>query len=39
MTTIKLSEATKKEMDKLKVHKRETYEDLIKRIIIKKEKT
>jgi len=35
MTTIQLSEETKDELDKLKVHPRETYEDVIKRLIEK----
>lgn len=32
--TIRLTTATKKAIDKLKIYKRETYEDLIKRIVI-----
>ncbi len=33
ITTIALSEKTKSELDKLKVHPREPYEDVIKRLI------
>jgi predicted CopG family antitoxin len=31
--TIALSEKTKENLDKLKIHHRETYEDVIKRLI------
>jgi len=31
--TIALSEETKKELDRLKIHRRETYEDVIKRLV------
>ena len=33
ITTVKLSKRTKKELDRLKVHPREPYEDVIKRLI------
>ena len=33
MSTIKISEETKKKLDSLKIHFRETYEDVIKRLI------
>ncbi|MEM4004669.1 MAG: BfmA/BtgA family mobilization protein [Desulfurococcaceae archaeon] len=33
MTTIKVSVETKKRLDKLKVHPREPYEDVIKRLL------
>jgi predicted CopG family antitoxin len=32
-TTIHVSRETKKELDKLKVHPREPYEDVVKRLI------
>jgi len=32
-TTIQVSEETKKKLDELKVHPREPYEDVIKRLI------
>jgi len=35
MSTIGLHEKTKKELDRLKTHPRETYEDIIKRLIEK----
>jgi hypothetical protein len=37
-STIRVSTATKKKLDKLKVHPREPYEDAIKRLIAKCEK-
>lgn len=33
---IKISEATKKALDDLKVHPRETYDDVINRVVILK---
>lgn len=33
MTTIKLSKATKSRLDKLKAHKRETYDDILQNIL------
>ena len=36
ITTVKLSKRTKKELDKLKVHPREPYEDVIKRLMAKR---
>lgn len=33
--TIAVSEETKKELNNLKIHRRETYEDVIKRLIEK----
>jgi len=39
MSTIKISEETKKKLDSLKIHFRETYEDVIKRLIQVYEKT
>ncbi|MEM2560586.1 MAG: hypothetical protein QXH97_01950 [Candidatus Bathyarchaeia archaeon] len=38
MPLIKVSEETKKKLDKLKIHFRETYEDVIKRLIESYEK-
>lgn len=38
VTTIKLSQEVKAKLDKLKVHPRETYEDVVKRLIGKKQK-
>lgn len=32
-TTIRISESTKKMLDKVKVHHRETYDDILKRAI------
>lgn len=32
-TTIHITQGTKKRLDKLKVHKRETYEEVLKRVI------
>lgn len=34
--TIKVSEATKKKLDNLKENKRETYDDIISRLVILK---
>ena len=36
--SIKISEATKKGLDTLKVHPRETYDDVISRLVEEKEK-
>ncbi|MEN2975496.1 MAG: BfmA/BtgA family mobilization protein [Candidatus Caldarchaeales archaeon] len=33
MSTIKISEETKRRLEALKIHFRETYEDVIKRLI------
>jgi len=33
ITTIKLEKATKKRLDKLKVHKRESYDDVLQKIL------
>jgi len=33
ITTIKLEKETKKRLDKLKVHKRESYEDVLQKIL------
>ncbi len=33
ITTIKLSEATKSRLDKLRYYKRETYEEIVERIL------
>ena len=33
VTTIKLDKATKKRLDKLKIHKRETYDEVLQRIL------
>ena len=33
VTTIRLREAVKRELDKIKVYHRETYEDVIRRLI------
>ena len=33
ITTIKLSEATKARLDKLRFYKRETYEEIVERIL------
>ncbi len=33
ITTIKLTKETKSRLDKLKIHKRETYEDVIQKIL------
>ena len=38
ISTIRLDDAIKKEMDKHKIHYRETYEDMIRRIILKENK-
>jgi len=38
-TTIHISRETKGKLDKIKVHPREPYEDVIKRLIEKWEKT
>ena len=32
-TTIKVSRETKEELDKLKIHQRETYDDVVRRLI------
>lgn len=36
-TTIKISKKTVKKLDDFKIHHRETYEDVIKRILTKQE--
>ena len=36
---IKISEETKKELDNLKAHPRETYDDVISRLVEKETKT
>ena len=33
ITTIKLTKTTKQRVDKLRVHKRETYEDILQRLL------
>jgi len=33
ITTIKISRTTKERLDKMRSHRRETYEDIIKRVI------
>lgn len=33
ITTIKISEETKKKLDKLKVHPRQSYEEVIKKLV------
>ncbi len=33
ITTIKLEKTTKKRLDKLKVHKRESYDDVLQKIL------
>jgi len=39
-TTIRLNEAVKQELDKLKIHPREPYEEVIKKLIeMQKEQT
>jgi predicted CopG family antitoxin len=38
MTTIKISRKTKEKLDKLKIHPRETYEQVILRLIEKEVK-
>jgi len=38
ITTIQLSVETKERLDKAKIHPRETYEDVIKRLLDKKGK-
>ncbi len=38
ITTIKLSKRTKKELNRFKVHPREPYEDVIKKLIAEREK-
>jgi len=37
-TTIQISEETKQSLDSLKVHPREPYEDVIKRLLIQYQK-
>ena len=38
-TTIKISKETKKELDKLKIHPRQSYEEVIKKLVeVKNEK-
>ncbi len=32
-TTIRISKGLKKQLDKIKIHLRETYEDIIKRLL------
>jgi len=32
-TTIRITEEVKKQLDKIKIHPRETYEDIIKRLL------
>jgi len=39
MTTIAISEETKEKLDRLKVHPREPYEDVIKKLIEKCERS
>jgi len=34
MTTIHISKETKQKLDKLKIHRREPYEDLLKRLLM-----
>jgi len=38
ITTIRLNEAVKKELDRLKIHPREPYEEVIKKLILLKKK-
>jgi hypothetical protein len=38
-STIRVSAATKKRLDELKIHPREPYEDVVKRLIEKCEKS
>jgi len=38
ITTIRLNEAVKKELDKLKIHPREPYEEVIKKLILLEKK-
>ena len=35
ITTIRLHEAVKKELDRLKIHPREPYEEVIKKLILR----
>ena len=38
MPTIAMSDETKERMNKIKIHPRETYEDIVKRLLDKEEK-